>query len=178
MWSFACRFWPSLAAASRPAGCEREILTPDEATPAREGRYPKLTIAADGKRPAKGSVSISKAAAVSWQAGEATGKSKGKPGEKGEPWRILVNDLAVSKVDEIWVGAWRWRGTGRVEGSFELLPQKEARVGPARLGARYDLGFGKIYNTDKVSLQTSNTQIKDRLSTGTVQLYVGIGFTQ
>lgn len=54
----------------------------------------------------------------------------------------------------------------------------EARVGPARLGARYDLGFGKIYNTDKVSLQTSNTQIKDRLSTGTVQLYVGIGFTQ
>ena len=54
----------------------------------------------------------------------------------------------------------------------------EARVGPARVGARYDLGFGKVYNPDKVSLQTSNTQIKDRLSTGTVQLYVGIGFTQ
>lgn len=54
----------------------------------------------------------------------------------------------------------------------------EARVGPARVGARYDLGFGKVYDPNKVSLQPVNIQIKDRLSTGTVQLYVGIGFTQ
>lgn len=53
----------------------------------------------------------------------------------------------------------------------------EARVGPARVGARYDLGLGRVYNADKVSLQTG-TQVKDRLSNGTLELYVGIGFTQ
>lgn len=54
----------------------------------------------------------------------------------------------------------------------------EARLGPARLGARYDLGFGKIYNSNKYSLQTTPMPIRDRVSNGTLQLYVGIGFTQ
>jgi hypothetical protein len=47
----------------------------------------------------------------------------------------------------------------------------EFRVGPGRIGARYDLGFGKIF--DKQDGITA-----DRVSNGTFQLYVGIGITQ
>jgi hypothetical protein len=50
----------------------------------------------------------------------------------------------------------------------------EARLGPARIGARYDLGLGKVYDIDKSSL----TGVSDRISNGTFQVYVGIGFTQ
>lgn len=54
----------------------------------------------------------------------------------------------------------------------------EARVGPARVGARYDLGFGKIYDSSNTSMQSTTTKITDRVSNGTLQLYVGLGFTQ
>ena len=54
----------------------------------------------------------------------------------------------------------------------------EARVGPARVGARYDLSFGKIYNADNAAKQTFSTKVTDRVSNGTLQLYVGIGFHQ
>ena len=54
----------------------------------------------------------------------------------------------------------------------------EARVGPARVGARYDLSLGKIYDTSNSAKQSFSTPIKDRVSSGTLQLYVGIGFTQ
>jgi hypothetical protein len=49
----------------------------------------------------------------------------------------------------------------------------EARVGPARVGARYDLGFGKIFDTE-----SSKSGVTERVSNSTLQLYIGIGFTQ
>jgi hypothetical protein len=55
----------------------------------------------------------------------------------------------------------------------------EARIGPARLGARYNLGLGKIFEdgpsqTNVVATQFSNSKIYNNL----VQVYLGIGFTQ
>jgi len=47
----------------------------------------------------------------------------------------------------------------------------ELRLGPGRIGARYDLGLGKIFDEEK-------SGIKDRVSNGTFQVYVGIGITQ
>lgn len=55
----------------------------------------------------------------------------------------------------------------------------EARVGPARIGARYNLSLGKIFEdggsaTNLVGSQFANSKIYNNL----FQVYVGIGFTQ
>ena len=55
----------------------------------------------------------------------------------------------------------------------------EARVGPARLGARYNLSLGKIFEdgpskTGVVASQFSNSKIYNNL----VQVYLGFGFNQ
>lgn len=50
----------------------------------------------------------------------------------------------------------------------------EFRVGPARVGGRYDLGLGKVYDTSK----SGTTGVSERVRNGTVQVYVGLGFTQ
>ncbi|WP_052732451.1 porin family protein [Hymenobacter terrenus] len=55
----------------------------------------------------------------------------------------------------------------------------EARVGPARIGARYNLSLGKIFEDSTpenaaVSTNFGNSDIYNNL----LQVYVGIGFTQ
>ncbi|MGY3089125.1 hypothetical protein ACVWYF_002165 [Hymenobacter sp. UYAg731] len=55
----------------------------------------------------------------------------------------------------------------------------EARVGPARLGARYNLSLGKIFQDPTSSNPVFNTDPNKRnIYNSLVQLYVGIGFTQ
>jgi hypothetical protein len=49
-----------------------------------------------------------------------------------DPWEIIVDDLAIERVEEIWVDSYRWVGSGHVEGGFEVVPGRRARVGPAR----------------------------------------------
>lgn len=57
----------------------------------------------------------------------------------------------------------------------------EARVGPARVGARYNLGLGKLFQEATTSSQIANNLApyagKD-IYNNLFQLYVGIGFTQ
>ena len=53
----------------------------------------------------------------------------------------------------------------------------EARVGPARIGARYDLGLGRIIKDDAKYVGTA-TGDKSSIHNQTLQLYVGIGLTQ
>ena len=48
----------------------------------------------------------------------------------------------------------------------------EARIGPARVGARYDLGLADIYKTSG----TANRVYND-VKNGVFQVYVGVGFT-
>jgi len=90
----------------------RERLRPEQATPARLDRYPRIEGFSDP--PLRG-----------------TTPSRSEPA--GTPWRIVIDDLAVASVEEIWIDAWKWTGKGNVAGAFELLPGREARVGPARL---------------------------------------------
>ncbi|GGE99865.1 porin family protein [Hymenobacter cavernae] len=47
----------------------------------------------------------------------------------------------------------------------------EARIGPARLGARYDLGLAKIYKT---SILPAGNKVYNQ----TLQVYLGLGFSQ
>jgi hypothetical protein len=55
----------------------------------------------------------------------------------------------------------------------------EARVGPARVGGRYVLGLGDIYNDPKiengVSLPDNHL---DNIKNGVIQVYVAFGFAQ
>ncbi|MFD1468473.1 outer membrane beta-barrel protein [Hymenobacter caeli] len=57
----------------------------------------------------------------------------------------------------------------------------EARIGPARLGVRYDLGLGNVYK-DGVSVKYNGTTVADLASSNihnqTFQVYLGLGFTQ
>ncbi|MBD2714148.1 PorT family protein [Microvirga sp. STR05] len=48
----------------------------------------------------------------------------------------------------------------------------EGRVGPARIGARYDLGLADIYNDPK----DAGAGAYDNVKNGVFQLYVGFGF--
>ena len=52
----------------------------------------------------------------------------------------------------------------------------EARIGPARVGARYDLGLSRILKDDVK--YTGTTGDKSSLHNQTFQVYVGIGLTQ
>lgn len=108
----------------------RERLTPEEATAVRLARYPRIEGYADPPllpttppppEPAKG------------------------------PWRIVIDDLEIAGVEEIWIDSWKWTGEGRVTGAFELLPGRQARVGPARL----DVAEGTLrYGDSKVAERT------------------------
>ncbi|WP_400193214.1 porin family protein [Hymenobacter sp. B81] len=55
----------------------------------------------------------------------------------------------------------------------------EGRVGPARVGGRYVLGLADIYNDSKTEngVELPGTNF-DNIKNGTIQLYVGIGFSQ
>jgi len=58
------------------------------------------------------------------------------PPEEGHPFSISVTGLDVENVREVWIDIWRLAGpsaTGRLVGSFDLLPRRRATVGPARL---------------------------------------------
>jgi hypothetical protein len=54
----------------------------------------------------------------------------------------------------------------------------EARVGPARVGGRYNLSLGKIFadkaRTGDINASLANSKLYNNL----IQLYIGIGFTQ
>ncbi len=89
----------------------REKLTPAEATPQRMRRYPRIAGFTDPPRrdPPKA------------------------PAAPGNPWRVVVDDLRVGKLQEIWIDAWRWEGEGLVSGGFHLRPGIEAEVLPSEL---------------------------------------------
>ena len=55
----------------------------------------------------------------------------------------------------------------------------EYRVGPARVGARYDLGLARVLDNGTV-FKTASTPnpTAGRITNQTLQLYLGIGFTQ
>ena len=55
----------------------------------------------------------------------------------------------------------------------------EARVGPARLGARYNLSLGKLFEDGNNQTGIINPAFSDsKIYNSLVQVYVGIGFTQ
>ena len=74
---------------------------------------------------------------------------RAEPGASGRPedpstWRVVVDDLALEDVAEIWIEGFRFEGGGRVEGGFTLHPTMTAEVRPSRLTiASGRLTFGR-----------------------------------
>lgn len=64
-------------------------------------------------------------------------------------------------------------GAGFHSLDYGVVGGLEARVGPARVGARYDLGLAKIYDDPSASGRQAFSNVKN----GAFQVYVGIGFT-
>jgi hypothetical protein len=100
----------------------RERLERSEATPTRLVRYPR--IAGFGDPPLR--------------------DPPAPPADPGNPWRVVVDDLAVGVVKEIWIDSWHWTGSARLVGGFDLLPGRRAEVFPAELSvAGGTLRFGE-----------------------------------
>ena len=89
----------------------RERLERPEATPARLARYPR--IAGFGEPPLLDPPTPA--------------------ADPGNPWRVVVDDLAVGVVTEIWIDSWHWTGSARLAGGLDLLPGRRAEVFPAEL---------------------------------------------
>ena len=89
----------------------RERLAPGEATSARAGRYPP--IAGFRNPPLR--------------------DPPAPPEAPGDPWCVVVDDLRVALVREIWIDAWRWEGKGRLSGGLFLRSGIEAEVFPGEL---------------------------------------------
>ncbi len=89
----------------------RERLAPDEAIPSRVARYPRISGFADPPRRAPG--------------------ARHEP--PADPWRVVVDDLDVALVREIWIDSWRWTGEAGMSGGFFLRPGHEAEVLPSTL---------------------------------------------
>ncbi|HYN43078.1 MAG TPA: hypothetical protein VE129_14980, partial [Thermoanaerobaculia bacterium] len=124
------RFHATRLRARRLAFRLRERISPEEATPARLARYPRIAGYADPPL-------------------LPTTPSPPEPAEG--PWRVVIDDLEIAGVEEIWIDSWKWNGKGSVAGAFELLPGREARVGPARL----EVAAGTLqYGDSKVAERT------------------------
>jgi hypothetical protein len=118
------RFHATRLRARRLAFRLRERITPEEATPARLARYPLIAGYVDPPLL----------------------PTMPPPPEPAEgPWRVVIDDLEIAGVEEIWIDSWKWNGRGTVAGGFELLPGREAHVGPARLEvAAGELQYGDL----------------------------------
>jgi hypothetical protein len=55
------------------------------------------------------------------------------PASPGDPWGVVVEDLRIELVREIWIDAWRWEGKGRLSGGLFLRPGIQAEVFPGAL---------------------------------------------
>jgi len=59
-----------------------------------------------------------------------------KPPPTGKLWDILVENLEVDSVREIWIDGYRYVGDARLTGGFFLRPKERAEVFPATLRTR------------------------------------------
>ena len=59
-----------------------------------------------------------------------------KPPPTGKEWTVLVENLGVDSVREIWIDDYRYTGDARLTGGFLLRPNQQAAIYPAELVSR------------------------------------------
>ena len=125
----------------------RERLERPEATPARLARYPR--IAGFGEPPLR--------------------DPPAPPAPPGNPWSVVVDDLSVGLVREIWIDSWRWTGAARVTGGLFLRSGLEAEVFPSELA----VGRGTLHwGEETVSRETAGS-VRAALPRFDTQAYPG-----
>ncbi|MFI5119608.1 MAG: hypothetical protein ACHQM4_04300 [Thermoanaerobaculia bacterium] len=125
----------------------RERLDRPEATSARLARYPRIV--GFGDPPLR--------------------DPPAPPVPPGDPWRVVVDDLSVGLVREIWIDSWRWTGAARVRGGLFLRSGLEAEVFPSELViARGTLHWGE----ETVSRETAGS-VRATLPRFDTQAYPG-----
>ena len=91
------------------------------------------------------------------------------PAPPGDPWIVVVDDLSVGLVREIWIDSWRWTGAARVTGGLFLRSGIEAEVLPSQLAvSRGTLHWGK----ETVSRETTGS-VRAALPRFDTQAYPG-----
>ncbi|MFY9550339.1 MAG: hypothetical protein WAU32_04250 [Thermoanaerobaculia bacterium] len=55
------------------------------------------------------------------------------PPVEGNPWTLVIRGIAIERLEEIWVDAWRYEGAASVRGEFLLRSGQRASVGPASI---------------------------------------------
>jgi hypothetical protein len=125
----------------------RERLERPEATPARLARFPR--IAGFAEPPLR--------------------DPPAPPAPPGDTWIVVVDDLRVGLVREIWIDSWRWTGAARVTGGLFLRSGIEAEVLPSELTiARGTLHWGE----ETVSRETTGS-VRAALPRFDTQVYPG-----
>jgi hypothetical protein len=92
-------------------------------------------------------------------------REPGKPPdpEKGQPLHVSLTGLEVQGIHELWIDIWRLTGakgssSGRLQGSFDLLPRRSAAVGPTHLelsGATLSVGSHRFVQDATFSTDAS-----------------------
>ncbi|HEX7528986.1 MAG TPA: hypothetical protein VF425_07740, partial [Thermoanaerobaculia bacterium] len=125
----------------------RERLERSEATPARLARYPGIVgFAEPPLRDPPAPLAVA-----------------------GNPWRIVVDDLSVGVVREIWIDSWHWTGSARLEGGLDLLPGRQAEVLPSELSVT---GGTLRFGEHVISLETTGA-VSAALPRFETQVYPG-----
>jgi hypothetical protein len=124
----------------------RERLERPEATPARLARYPR--IAGFGEPPLR---------------------DPAPPAPPGDPWSVVVDDLSVGLVREIWIDSWRWTGAARVTGGLFLRPGLEAAVLPSELA----VGRGVLHWGEETVSRETTGSVRAALPRFDTQAYPG-----
>jgi hypothetical protein len=125
----------------------RERLGAGEATPARSRRYPRIAGYPDPPR-----------------------RDPAAPRTApGDPWCVVVDDLRVGLVREIWIDAWRWEGKGRLAGGLFLRPGIEAEVFPGEL----DVESGTLHWGTHAVSKSTHGRVRASLPRFDTQAYPG-----
>ena len=125
----------------------RERLERPEATPARLARFPR--IAGFGEPPLR--------------------DPPAPPAPPGDPWIVVVDDLSVGLVREIWIDSWRWTGAARVTGGLFLRPGLEAEVLPSELA----VGRGTLHWGEETVSRETTGSVRAALPRFDTQAYPG-----
>jgi len=68
-----------------------------------------------------------------------------KPTEKKQGWRLALHHIHLNNLEKAWVDEIKFEGSSELAGSFEIIPDKEVWVGPAR----WHVFSGKVQIGDK-----------------------------
>ncbi len=91
------------------------------------------------------------------------------PPPEGDPFTIVVEDVATDAFDDIWVDRFRYRGPSKLRGRFRLRPGIRAQIGPASV----EFGGGTLAFGDATALRELSGGLEATFADWDVQELLG-----